>query len=235
MKPQLSVEEIKAVAEAAITAREAVTIAKAAADAAGGTDEGLNAALGEAERTATDAEQKALALSQNPTFPLTPDKKAAKLLRRRNIINRELSQLGVDPEDEEEDEDEDLDKPVTRRELQQMEMGRARTTAQQMAEEISDPLDRAAVLASLDRVVPSGDPTKDFTEAVAIANIARNSKILEEVGRNAGATRNKPTGTGAPPRREEAFIPTTYEQMFMTKMGLKKEDILKAREKAKSK
>lgn len=230
---QISVEEIKVAAEAAIGARQKAVDAKAAADAAGGEDDSLNTAADTAAQEAATAEATALTLSQN--LPATDDveKKKQKLLRKRAFINKDLKTLGVAVEDDEEgdDEDEDLDKPLTRRDLQAMEASNARRTAQQMVEAISDPLDRAAVLQALPQVVASSDPEKDFRSAVAIANIARNSKILEEIQRKP-ITRTTRTGTGAPPLHEEPFVPTAYEQMFMQKGLLKKEDILKARAKA---
>lgn len=228
-------EQARAAAESAIQKRQAVTNAKAAAEAAGGTDAGLNEAILLAEQEATKAESEAIALSQ--TLPPQDDteKRKEKLLRKRKFINKDLKDLGVDIEDDEiedEDDEEDLDKPVTRRELLAIETGRSRQTATQMAETIGDALDRAAVLKALPLVVPTADPEKDFKAAVAIANIERNSKILDEVARRT-TPRTSPTGTGAPVLREEAFVPTQYEQMFMRSMGLTKEDILKSRAKAK--
>ena len=224
-------EEARAAAEAAIGARQKATDAKAAAEAAGGADDALNTAQTEAERLATEAEGHALTLSQSLPPADDAEKKKEKLLRKRKFIDKDLKALGVDVDDEEEndlDEDEDLDKPVTHRELQAIEAGKARKTAFEMAEAIADPIDRKAVLESLKLVVPTGDPERVFISAVAIANIDRNSKILEEIQRRP-ATRTSPTGTGAPARREEEFVPTAHEQMFMSKMGLTKTDILKAR------
>lgn len=225
-------EEARAAAEAAISARQKATDAKAAADAAGGVDTTLNDAQTAAEKEATTAEAHALTLSQSLPNQDENDKKKQKLLRKRDFINKDLKALGVDVEDEDEDTDEDdeedLDKPITRRELLAIETGNARKTAKEMADAITDPLDKEAVTKALALVVPSKDPAKDFQAAVAIANIDRNSKILEEISRKP-ITRSSPTGTGAPVRREEAFVPTAAEAMFMRQMGLTKEDVLKAR------
>lgn len=226
-----SSEEARAAAETAISARQKATDAKAAAEAAGGADEALNTAQATAEQEATTAEASALALSQSLSTDNDPESKKAKLLKRRSFIDKDLKALGVDVGDEDENDDEDeedLDKPLTRRDLQAIEAGKARTTAKEMADAITDPLDKDAVLKALALVVPSVDPAKDFQAAVAIANIERNSKILEEIGRKP-ITRSSPTGTGAPARREEAFVPTAAEAMFMRQMGLTKEDVLKAR------
>lgn len=227
MKPTLI--EVRAAAEAAIGKRQTAVDAKAAAEAADGVDDTLNAAQTTAEHEATTAEAHALELSQALPPADDKEKKKEKLLRKRKFINKDLRELGVDTDEEEEEEDEpDLDKPVTFRDLQAIEAGKSRKNALQMAEEIADPLDKAAVLKALPLVVATTDPVADFQRAVAIANIERNSKILDEVARKP-VTRTSPTGTGAPVNREEAFVPTQYEQQFMRQMGLTKEDILRAR------
>lgn len=224
-------DEARAAAEAAIGARQKATEAKTAADAAPGNQD-LADALVAAEKAATEAASQAFALSQALPSQDDIDRKREKLLRKRKFIDKDLHDLGVDVDDEDEDDDEeDLDKPLTLRHLQAIEAGNARKTAQEMADAITDPLDKEAVTKALMLVVPTRDSAKDFQAAVAIANIDRNSKILEEIQRRP-ITRSSPTGTGAPARREETFIPTADEQMFMKQMGLKKEDILKARAKA---
>lgn len=228
MKPTQT--EVRAAAEAAIGKRQAAVDAKAAADAAGGADQALNTAATTAQDEATAAETHALELSQALPPADDKDRKKAKLLRKREFINKDLRELGVDPddEDEEEDDEQDLDKPVTFRDLAAIEARQSRKTAQEMANEIADPLDKAAVLRALPLVVATADPAADFQRAVAIANIDRNSKILDEVARNP-VTRTSPTTTGAPVRREEAFVPTAYEIQFMRQFGLTKEAVLKAR------
>lgn len=231
MPQQLSVEEIRAVAAAAISARSTATQAKDAADAAGGSDEQLNQAAIDADSLAKDAEAKALTLSQAaPEADPEKGKKVAKLLRKKAFIDRDLQNLGVDVGEEDEDAGEaDLDQPVTRRELNEMRQREAAQTTLQMAEAIEDEPDKQAVIAALAQVVPSGDSAKDFKAAVAIANIDRNSKILEEAAR-ATAPRTAPTRTGAAPKRSEPFEPTAEEQMYMrAPFNLSQADILKAR------
>lgn len=218
--------EISAAAEAAISARQKATDAKAAADAAGGTDEALNEAYTTAEKTASDAETHALTLSQSLTSPDERQTKINKLRRKRDFIDKDLRELGNEEENDD-DEDED-DQPLTKGEFKRMQATQARKTAQQMAEAIQDPIDRQAVLSALATVVASGDPEKDFRSAVAIANIDRNSKVLEEINRKP-LTRSRPTGVGAPSNREEPFVPTAAEALLMRGMGLTKEAVLKAR------
>lgn len=231
---KLSVEEIKAVAEAAITARQKATNAKTALEDAGGTDEVLTEALQKAETEATVAEAAAAALSQAPN----PDtsKKAEKLLRKQGIIKRELEKLGVEDDDDEDDEDDEDDiddaAPVTHGDLKRMQARAARQTAVQMADAIGDEGQREAVRAALKRVVASNNPEEDFDAAVAIASRERNEKILEEDGRR-GTVRRVATRTGAAPLVEEVFTPTAEEQMFMrAPFNLGKKEILAARGKA---
>lgn len=232
-KNTISVEEIKQIAETAINARNAASTAKKAADDAGGTDEALNTAFSEAERVAKEAESKATALSHKQAPADDSAKKVNKLKRKREYINLELKELGADDEGDEDDGDDDDeiddDRPVTHGDLRKMNQKAARESAVSMADAISDEADKAAVKAALAQVVHSGDPEKDFKAAVAIANIERNSKILEEIGRR-GVVRRKPTGTGAAPLIEDAFEPTNMEKMYMRPpFSLSKQDILKTR------
>src|SRR5262245_43181244 len=101
MSTKLSVEQIKAVAEAAITARQKASDAKKAADEAGGADEALNNAAAQAEKEATEAVQKAEALSQQPAAGDDPEnaRKRAKLKRKQGIIAQQLKDLGEDPDE----------------------------------------------------------------------------------------------------------------------------------------
>lgn len=233
---KLSVEEIKAVAEAAITARQKATDARATATDAGGADEDLNAAATQAEKEAADAIRKAEELSQQPAAPAPDkDKKVKKLKRKQAIIARELKDLGESGDDEEDDEEEDdlddPDRPVTMGDLHRIEARKAAQTTAQMAEAISDPNARAAVKESLQRVVPSGDSQKDFTDAVAIANREKNSKVLEELARR-GPAAHHTSGAGAPARVVDQFVPTEEEAKFMKLFGLTEADIKGARAKA---
>lgn len=236
---KLSVEEIKAVAETAIAAKQAVADAKKALEDAGGDDESLIQALKDAETAATAAEAAAKALSQAPTLNGETERKKQKLLRKKGFINKELKSLGVedeeeDDDDEEEDED-DLDRPLTHRDLQRIQAKNARKTTLEMADAIEDEDQREAVKAALRMVVATGDPEVDFGNAVAIANRERNDKILEEVGRR-GTVRTARTKTGAAARIEAEFTPTADEAVYMRPpFNLTKKDILEARAKATAK
>lgn len=233
---KLSVEEIKQIAEAAIGARTKANEAKKAAEDAGGADEALNAAVAEADKAAVDAESVAQALSQSPV--VDPAKKVTKLLKKQRSISKALKELGVDEDEEDDEGDEDDeddigddDKPVTFGDLKRINASKARKTALDMADAIPDAADKTAVVAALKRLVPSEDPEKDFKEAVAIANVERNSKVLEEVARK-GITRTRPTGTGAAPLREE-IVELTSEEKKWTRppFNLSEKEIVAARSK----
>lgn len=230
-KANLSVDEIKAVAGAAITAKHALAAAKTALDADPENQE-LKSALVTAEQAATDSQAKADALSQN-TITKSPEQ-IAKMKRKRAIIDRDLRAAGAidvdDDLDDEDDLDDDPSRPVTFGDLQRIEARKASQTALQMASAIEDVQSRQAVLTALGRVVPSGDPAKDYREAIAIANIDKNSKILEELGRRPIAAQHQ-SGAGAPPRKEEGeFVPTAEEARYMKPpFNLSKKDILSSR------
>lgn len=229
---KLSVQEIRAVAEAAITARHAADAAQKALEAAP-DDASLKSAYEQAEQAAVDAKTKADALSQAPTK--TPEQ-IAKIKRKRAILTRELQDAGEPVDDTDEDEDDDDDdlgkdpsRPVTFGDLQRMRRTESTQTVKQMAETITDPVAKQAVLNALDSIKPSGDPEKDFKNAVAIASQDKNLKVLEEVARRPAPVQHR-AGPGAPARQEgEAFEPSKEEASFMKAFGLTKEDVLRAR------
>lgn len=229
-----SVQEIRAVAEAAVTARFAADTAKKQWESAVGSEQeaALKTAYDQAEQAATDAKAKADALSQTP--PVDQDKRVSKLKRKKAIIENELRQLGqsddTDDDDDDDDDAEDPNRPVTFGDLQRIERNKAKETSLSMADAITDPVAKQAVKEALARVVPSGDPAKDFADAVAIANRDKNNKVLEEIGRRRTPVQHA-SGAGAPPPRPEAeFTPTAMEAAYMrAPFNLSKEDILKAR------
>lgn len=232
MPKNLSVEEIKAVAEAAIRATQKVTDAKKALEDAGGEDDTLKAALAEAEREATEATAKSNALTHQP--PVDTSKKIQKLRRKKGFIDKELRDLGVEIEDEDDDdaeEEDDDSQPLTRGDLRRIEAEKAKQTAVQMADAIEDAGDKAAVKDALARIVPSGDPEKDLKAAVAIANADRNSRVLEEFARRP-FVRTHPTSPGAGARREEPIVLTQEEKGFMrAPFNMTEKEIIAARQK----
>lgn len=222
-----SVEEIKAVAEAALTTSQAATNAKVALEA-DPENEDLKTALADADRIAAEAQANVDALSHEEPDPA--EKKKEKLLRKKGIINSELKKLGVDDDDDSEEDDEDDDsRPVTMGDLKRMQAKEVRKSTVQMVNDIMDVGDRTAVAEALQSVVPSNDPAADFRKAVGIANIDRNSKVLQEAAR-AVTPRTTRTATGAPSRREEPFAATPQEAALMrAPFNLTKEDILDVR------
>lgn len=239
MTQKLSVAEIKAVAEAAITAKQTANSARQAADDAGGADEALNTAANAAERASKEASDKADALSQQSIEPGPEDKKAvSKLLKKKAIIDSELRRRGVisdeDDDDEEEVDMDDPNRPLTVGDFNRIEARKAQNTAVQMADAITDIAARDAVKEALKRVVPSGDPAKDFTDAVAIANRERNSKVLDEISRKGPPIRHA-SGAGAPPRPADAeFVPTDEENRFIKAGWLTLDDVKEARIRAEA-
>lgn len=225
-----SVSEIRAVAEAAINARHAANAAKTAHEAAT-DDASLKTAYESAEKAAVAAEAAANALSQGTSK--TPEQ-IAKMKRKVGYLTQELRDAGaLEDDDTGIDDDDDMDDPnrvVTVGDLKRMKAQEATQTAVQMAESIEDVVAREAVKAALRRVVASGDPQKDFTDAVAIANREKNSKVLEEIARRPIAPAHR-SGAGAPPNKPEgAFEPTASEAAYMRPpFNLTKEDILKSR------
>lgn len=235
-KKQLSVAEIKAIAEGAITARQTATNAKTALEA-DPDNEDLKATHTKAESDAVAAEAKANALSQDSVEDSEKQRKIDKAKKKMGYIKKELQDLGEldEDEDDEDDEDEDDDdQPVTRGELRRRDAAAATQTAVQMADVILDVDDRKAVVEALKDVVPSGDPAKDFGKAVAIANAERNKVVLDEAARKVlGQTHRM--GAGAPAKQAAGkFEPTATEAKFMKKFGLTQTDIEGARQAAQS-
>lgn len=234
-KKKLSVDEIKAIAGRAVTARQAAANAKAELDADPDNTE-LQGAHTKAESDAVAAEAEANALSQDSVEDPEKQRKIEKAKKKLGYIKKELQDLGeLDEEDEdgEDDEDED-DQPVTVGMLKRRDAQAATQTATQMADVITDADDRKAVVDALKDIVPSGDPAKDFGKAVAIANAERNKIILDEAARKSLGQGHR-MGAGAPARPAGGkFEPTRDEANFMKKFGLTQEDILKARQAAQS-
>lgn len=233
-KNNLSVAQIKAIAEKAITTRTAADAAKVAYDA-NPTDDSLKAAYESAEAAATTAKSEADALSQQTTA-FSPEQ-IAKKKRKVAILQNELRQVGAldDDKDDDDDDADDLDDPnrvVTVGDLQRIEAKKASETAVQMADAIPDLEARQAVKDALARLIPSGSAEKDFTDAVAIANREKNSKVLEELQRRPLPVQHRGSA-GAPPKKQDAeFVPTAYEAGYMKAFKLSKEDVLKARAEA---
>lgn len=229
----MQAQEIIAAAGAEATARIAAESAKKAFDAEP-ENESLKTAYATAQTTATDAKTKLDALSQEDDGT-GKNKKAEKIKRKIAYMRQDLKNLGVSDDDTNDDEDLDMDeidpdKPLTLNDLKRIDARKASQGAKQMAEAITDSLAREAVKAALMRIVPSGDPQKDFTDAVAIASREKNSKILEEIQRKGVVPQHRSGAGSPPPEPDAAFEPTKEEARMMKSFGLTEKDIRKARE-----
>jgi len=108
--------------------------------------------------------------------------------------------------------------------------------ALQMAESLADAETREQVKTYLKtRIVPSGNPTQDFKDALGAVSAAKNKQILEEMAR-ATSPKVVASGGSSDPTKEEEFIPTEQESIFMKPpYNISKEKILEARKKAEMK
>ncbi len=202
-----SVQEIRQIAEAAITARHSADAAKKAWEDAGSPEGELKEAFDTAETKATDAKAQADALSQDDGGDANK-KKAEKIKRKIAYMKNDLKNLGVSDDDDDAPatDDDDLDdidedKPLTLKDLRRIETNKAANAAVDMANAIEDSVAREAVKAALLGLKPSGNPDTDYRRALAIANAEKNSKILEELLRKPTPAQHR-SGAGAPARQE---------------------------------
>lgn len=132
----------------------------------------------------------------------------------------------------------DDEKPLTIKNLRDLQKQDARQTALQMAQAIADPMERQSVIEELSYIVPSGNAEADFRRAQASANAERNAIIAREAGKRGEPVRTA-TGGGSPAQHEEEFQPTAEEAALWRGFGLSpdkmKEKILAARKEAEEK
>ena len=132
------------------------------------------------------------------------------------------------------DEDDD-DKPLTKGDLKRMERDNAKKTALQLADSLEDEDERTNVREALEtRIMPSGNPQKDYNDALNLVN-AEKYKQIASTKKN-GKPTTVPSGTGAPRKEEEEFIPSELELSAAAMVGKKtpadiKAFVLKARAK----
>lgn len=133
-------------------------------------------------------------------------------------------------------EDEDDSKTLTLGDLKRRERDNAKKTALQMADELSeDERDEVKDIINT-RIVPTGNPQRDYQTALDLVHSEKNRQIAEEAARKRATKSVRPSDSGAPARQEEEFIPTEVELAAAAMVGKKsKEDIkvfvLKARAK----
>jgi len=193
--------------------------------------------------TPTADEGKTSEPSQEPEEkrPERTEKEKAMFTLKKNA--ERLAELGGDPAEVLEklvprgfavDDTLPDDKPLTLKDLREIQKQDARKTAEQMADEL-DEATREKVKAELRFIVPSGDAEADFKRALATANVEHNQKIVEML-----AARTEPrktaAGSSAPPKVEEEFVPTDDEKVMMRPpYNLSKEKILEARKRTEKK
>lgn len=159
--------------------------------------------------------------------------KLEKLLFKKKEIDRQLRDEGIDPAVEAVDEDDE--KPVTVGMLKQIQAQNATKTALELAEAITNPVERELTKHYLENnIKPSGDPQEDFRLAQGLVNAAKNKQILEEANRK-GQPNNASSGGGAPAGQNTGPVVefTPAELVFMQPpYNLSKEQVLEARKKA---
>lgn len=230
---KISEVEVNAAAQTALAAKNKATEAKKKADEAGGVDPELNKVSTDAQQEAADAESHATDLSQKYT---DQQKAIGKMKAKKADIEKTLKEFEDDDDPDEDDDDEEIDpdKPLTLRDLQRIEAGKAHKTAKELADAVADPDERKAIQdalrVSINPAFVASNPQQAFEQARAIANGARNAKIIEEANRRAGRPQNRASGSGAPAKVDDTFEPTAEEQKYMKPpFNMTKEDVLAAR------
>lgn len=177
--------------------------------------------------------------SQEPKKERTEQEKAAFTLKKNA---ERLTELGGDPANvlgikPKLNVDASLsdETPLTVGALRTIQKQDAKKTALQMASEIEDDDERTGVEAILNRLEPSGDPSKDLALARGAVTSERTKQIAEDVARKSNPNRTA-AGGSVPANREEVFEPTPQEQVFMGRpYNMSKEKIVAARKEAEAK
>ncbi len=139
--------------------------------------------------------------------------------------------LGIKPKEEIVDEDE---KPVTRKELEELlfksRQAEANKTAEQLALEITDETERELTLFHIQNTLKStGDPKEDLKLARALTNSVRNTQILEEAARKPQAKTHSSATSGGTVQSEPTVVLTAEEQAYLDTGVVTKDEILLAR------
>jgi len=123
------------------------------------------------------------------------------------------------------DEDDD-DKPLTKGDLKRIERENAKKTALQMADDLPED-ERSNVREILEtRIMPSGNPAKDYQTALDLANSEKNRQLAAEAARKRTPAKHS-SGTGAPPKEEDQFVPTETELAAAAMVGKKTPEAIK--------
>ncbi len=127
------------------------------------------------------------------------------------------------------DDDEDDDKPLTKGDLKRMQKNEAKKTALNLANDLTDDEEREKVTELLEtRILPSGNPQKDLDLALAAVRSEKNQQIAAEIARKKSNSSSRSSGTGAPLKEEDQFVPTEDELAAARMVGKKTPADLKA-------
>ncbi len=149
----------------------------------------------------------------------------------KQIADEEAANGGIVISDEDDD-----DKPLTKRDLKNIQRDEAKKTALSMANEIEDETDRSKVIEVLEtRILPSGNPEKDLQLAKDAVFSEKNRQVAAATAKN-GRPSTQRSGGGAPPKTEDTFVATDNELAAAAMVGKKtpadiKAFVLKARAK----
>lgn len=198
------------------------TAAETAAKDAGGTDETLNKAATDARQAFDAAKAPSDHVKTELERVKKPKTEAEKLSHSIKSTARRAKELGLDPLaliNEEEGQvssgDGDDDRPVTMRDLKNMQNQAAAKTALNLADEITDENERELTKHHLaNSIRPSGNPQEDFRLARALVNSVKNGQVLEEESRRTTAKQHG-SAAGSPPRRMDTSDLTAEERSFM--------------------
>lgn len=153
-----------------------------------------------------------------------------KLLFKRKQIEQQLREEFPEDHDNEID-DMDDNEPLTVGRFKAMEKERAVKTALQMADDISDEVERELVKYHINNTIRStGNPAEDLNLAKAIVNSKKNAQIAEEIARKSKA-KDHPSGSSAPANRPQQEEELTPEELAFTRppFNMSKAEVLKAR------
>lgn len=139
--------------------------------------------------------------------------------------------LGIKPKEEIVEED---DKPVTRKELEELLLKSRQDTVAKtsvdLASEIPDEAERELTLFHIQNTIKStGDPTEDLKLARALTNSVRNSQIIEEANRKPIAKTHSSATSGNINQGEPTVVLTAEEQTYLNTGLVTKDEILLAR------
>ncbi len=160
------------------------------------------------------------------------EKEKAAFSLRKNA--ERAKELGIDPAEvlgfSTKEVQEGDDAPATVGTVRQLLAEKERATAEQLADEITDPSERELTKLYLKRVVPSGDAQEDLRFARLAVTSAKSKQTLEEVGRISPA-RGHISSAGAPANKVETEVELSKEEQQFLKppFSLTKEQVLQAR------